>query len=71
MASKAKNLRRRCTFLGLGGGGEIGVRDIAPPSLGNLGAKLSETAFPHFKTYSTQIKLLSQDNNLKPLIYFQ
>ena len=37
------------------GEGGIGVRDMAPPSLGNLGAKFSETSFPHFKTYFTQI----------------
>ena len=54
MASKAKNLHRRCTFPWLGGG-DIGVRDIAPPSLGDLGAKFSETSFPHFKTYFMQI----------------
>ena len=28
---------------------------MAPPLLGNLGAKLSEMSFPHFKTYYTQI----------------
>ena len=32
-----------------------GVRDVALLSLGNLGAKFSETSFPHFKTYFTQI----------------
>ena len=35
-------------------------------SLGNLGAKFSETSFPHFKTYFTQIcrcHLYSLDNN--------
>ena len=32
-----------------------GVRDMAPPLLGNLGAKFSETSFPHFKTYYKQI----------------
>ena len=37
------------------GEGGIGVRDIAPPSLGNLGTKFSEMSFPHFKTYFTQI----------------
>ena len=49
MASKAKNMHQRCTFLqGMGGSG---VRDMALPLLRNLGAKLSETSFPHFKTY--------------------
>ena len=37
------------------GEGGIGVRDMAPPSQGNLGAKFSETSFPHVKTYFTQI----------------
>ena len=37
------------------GEGGIGVRDMAPPSLGNLGTKFSEMSFPHFKTYFTQI----------------
>ena len=37
------------------GEGGIGVRDMAPPFLGNLGAKFSEMSFPHFKTYFTQI----------------
>ena len=39
------------------GGGEAGggVRDMALLSLGNLGAKFSETSFLHFKTYLTQI----------------
>ena len=46
MASKAKNIS---------GGGGSGVRDKAPPSRGNLGAKFSETSFPHSKTYFTQI----------------
>ena len=32
-----------------------GVRDMALPLLGNLGAKFSEMSFPHFKTYYTQI----------------
>ena len=31
-----------------GGGGGSGVRDMVSPSLGNLGAKFSETSFPHF-----------------------
>ena len=53
MASKAKNMH----FPGAGGGGEwgSGVRGMALPFLGNLGAKFSETLFPHFKTYFTQI----------------
>ena len=48
-------MRQRCIFLRGGGGGEggIGVRDMAPPSLGNLRAKFSERSFPHFKTYCT------------------
>ena len=33
----------------------IGVRDMAPPLLVNSGAKFSETSFPHFKTFFTQI----------------
>ena len=37
------------------GEGGIGVRDMAPPSLGNLGTKFSEMSFPHFKTYFTPI----------------
>jgi len=54
MASKAKNMHQRCTFLqGMGGSG---VRDMALPLLRNLGAKLSETSFHHFKTYLTQIQ---------------
>ena len=42
-----------------GGGGEWGggVRDMALLSLGNSGAKFSETSFLHFKTYFTQIGL--------------
>ena len=43
------------------GGGEAewggGVRDMALLSLGNSGAKFSETSFPHLKTYFTQIDL--------------
>ena len=34
---------------------DSGVRDMAPPLLGNLGAKFSEMSFPHFKTYYTKI----------------
>ena len=50
---------QRRTFLGGGGGGggDTGVRDMAQPSQGNLGAKLSKTSFPHFKTYLMQIEL--------------
>ena len=33
------------------------VRDMALLSLGNSGAKFSETYFLHFKTYFTQIGL--------------
>ena len=50
MASKAKNISG-----GGGRGGGSGVRDKAPPSRGNWGAKFSETSFPHSKTYYTQI----------------
>ena len=28
---------------------------MTPPLRGNLGAKFSETSFPHFKTYFAQI----------------
>ena len=35
MASKTENMCQRHTFLGEGGSG---VRDMAPPLLGNLGA---------------------------------
>ena len=37
------------------GRGESGVRDMARPLLGNLGAKSSEMSFPYFKTYFMQI----------------
>ena len=37
------------------GRGSSGVRDVAPPSLGQLGAKFFEMLFPHFKTYFMQI----------------
>ena len=50
IAGKAKD--RGAFFRGQGGSG---VRDMAPPLLGNLGAKFSETSFPHFKTSFTQI----------------
>ena len=43
IASKAKNVHQKCTFLAAGGSG---VWDMAPPLLGNLGAKISETSFP-------------------------
>ena len=33
----------------LGGEGGSGVRDIAPPLLGNLGAKFSEMSFPDLR----------------------
>ena len=50
---------QRYTFLGVGGGKRgrrgSGVRDMALPSLGYLEAKFSETSFPDFKTYFTQI----------------
>ena len=56
MAGKEKNMCQRCNFLGGGGDkGGSGVRDMALLSLGNLGAKFSETLFPHFKTHFTQI----------------
>ena len=50
MASKAKNISG-----GGGGGRDTGMRDKAPPSRGNLGAKFSETSFPHCKTYFMQL----------------
>ena len=40
---------------GGGGGGGSGVRGMALPLLGNLGAKFSEMLFLHFKTYFMQI----------------
>ena len=54
MAGGAKNMPQRRIFLGGGGGGVrgSGVRDMA---LENLSAKFSETSFPHFTTYFTQI----------------
>ena len=52
MASKAKNMHWRG---GGGWGGGSGVRGMVLPLLGNLGAKFSETLFPHFKTYFMQI----------------
>ena len=59
MAGKAKNAPE-VHFPGRGGGGGgggTGVRDMAVPSLGNLGAKLTKMSFPHFKTYFTEIEL--------------
>ena len=53
IAGKAKNMHHRgALFRGHWGSG---VWDMAPPLLGNLGAKFSEMSFPHFKTYYTQI----------------
>ena len=56
MAGKEKdNMHQRHNFLW--GGGRLGVRDnffLAPLSLGNLGAKFSETSFLYFKTYFMQ-----------------
>ena len=46
MAGKAKNMHQRCNLLA--GEGVSRVRDMAPLVLGNLGAKFSETSFPHF-----------------------
>ena len=40
---------------GGGRGGGSRVKDMAHPGFGNLGAKFSETSFPHFKTCFTQI----------------
>ena len=51
MASKAKNKCQRCTFLE--GRGGSAVRDMAPP----LGARFSETLFPHFKIYHKTPKI--------------
>ena len=69
MPSKAKNMHQRRIFLGRGGGGEgSGVRDTAPPSLGNLGAKLSEMSFPHFKTYRKIQKISPSIYKLPKLI---
>ena len=36
-------------------GGSRGVRDMASPSLENLGARFSETSFPHFMAPFRQI----------------
>ena len=52
-----------------GGGGGSGVSDMASPSLGNLGAKFSETSFPHFRPPSHKLTIVqSLDENLKDLI---
>ena len=52
IAGKEKICTRGALSWGQGGSG---VRDMAPPLLENLRAKFSETSFPHFKTYFTQI----------------
>ena len=53
VAGKAENVHHRgARFWGKVGSG---VQDMAPPLVGNLGAKFSETSFPHFKTYFMQI----------------
>ena len=46
---------QRNTLMEEGEGGSGGVRDMASPLLGNLGAKFSKTSFPHFTTSFTQI----------------
>ena len=46
IAGKAKNMCQRRTFLGEGGSG---ARDMPSTSLWNLGAKFSETSFPHLR----------------------
>ena len=52
IASKAKNMHQRHTFLGGGGGGGgregSGVRDIALPLLGNLEAMKTGNVTPSF-----------------------
>ena len=56
MTGKAKNMRHRYIVHFPGGReGDSGVKDMAHPRFGNLGAKFSETSFPHFKTCFTQI----------------
>jgi len=47
------------------GEGDSGVRDMAPLSLRNLGAKFSDTSFPHFKTYFTQSTVVTFRQQLK------
>ena len=49
IAGKAKNMYHRGALFQRQAGS--GVRDMGPPLLGNLGAKFSETSFPHCKTY--------------------
>ena len=39
-------------------GGGSGVSDMASPSLGNLGAKFSETSFPHFRPPSHKLTIV-------------
>ena len=51
VASKTKNMHQRRTFQGGRGAVERGTW----PCPCNLGAKFSETSFPNFKTYFTQI----------------
>ena len=54
MDGKAKNMCQRRSFLG--GWGQWGEgHQMASISLGNLGAKFSETSFLHFLTYFTLI----------------
>ena len=55
MASQGKDMHQSHTFLGEG---SSGVRDMALPSLGKLGAKFFEMLFSHFKTYFTQIGIV-------------
>ena len=48
--------------------GGSGVKNMALPSLGNLGAKFSEMSFRHFKSYFINWLLLSSEIILKHLI---
>ena len=52
------------------GGGERGKGSEGHglPSLGNLGAKFSETSFPHFKTYRKIQKISPSKNKLPKLV---
>ena len=69
MASKAKKYAPGVHFPGKGWGeGGSGVRDMAPPSLGNLGATFSETSFPYFKTYRKIPKISPSKNKLPKLV---
>ena len=52
--------QRPHTFLGEEGDSE--ERDMDLPSQGNLGAKFSETTFPHFKTYCKTPKITPSDS---------